>query len=184
MTNDQKNNTGFTLIETMVAITILMIAIIAPMAMTVQALNSAYYARDQITASHLAQEALETVRAVRDGNVLSNAFANPIDLLSGIPDSTGQPFRVDTVDNAMTLCSSDPGGVCIPLQTNGQLFGYENGWETSRYTRTVTAQFVNGNPDEVKITVTVKWQTGRLQERTFTISENLYRWVEDGSATP
>lgn len=172
-------DSGFTLIETMVAITILMIAIIAPMAMTVQALNSAYYARDQITASNLAQEAIETVRAVRDGNVLSNAFGTSVNLLNGIPNTDGTPFTVDTTNNQMVSCS----GTCPPLQTNGQLFGYQSGWETSRYTRSVTAQFVNGNPDEVKITVTVTWQTGRLQARSFTISENLYRWVEDGAAT-
>lgn len=174
----------------MVAITILMIAIVAPMSMTVQALNSAYYARDQITASNLAQEGIEVIRAVRDGNVLKNAYGESVDLLASIPNTNGQPFRVDVQDNSMTSCAGDPGGVCIPLKTNGQIFGYTSGWASSRYTRKVTACFVQPSglcisapSDEVRITVTVTWKTGRLQERSFTISENLYRWVEDGSAS-
>lgn len=173
---------GFTLIETMVAITILMMAVVAPMALTVQALQSAYYARDQIIASNLAQEAIETIRAVRDGNVLLNAFGTSVDLLNGIPDKTGLPFRIDAADNSMILCSADPGGVCIPLQTDGELFGYGSGWAPTKFYRTVTAQFVNGNQDEVRIAVTVRWRSGKYNERTFTIAENLYRWIEDGSA--
>ncbi|MBM3271809.1 prepilin-type N-terminal cleavage/methylation domain-containing protein [Candidatus Kaiserbacteria bacterium] len=178
----RSSRSGFTLIETMVAITILMIAVIAPMTLTVRALQSAFYARDQIVASNLAQEAIESIRSVRDGNVLINAFGGSVNLLEGIPDTTGQSFRIDAQDNAMVLCSTDPGGQCIPLQTNGEIFGYGSGWAPTRFYRTVTAQFVNGNPDEVRIAVTVRWQTGRFQERSFTISENLYRWIEDGSA--
>ena len=47
---------GFTLIETLVAISLLMVAIVAPMSLTARSLATAYYARDQITAFHLAQK--------------------------------------------------------------------------------------------------------------------------------
>ena len=70
----RRKKTGFTLLETLVAITLLTIAIVAPMSLTTQALGSAYYARDQITASYLAQEGLEAVRSVRDANIISNSL--------------------------------------------------------------------------------------------------------------
>lgn len=169
---------GFTLIETLVAITLLTIAIVAPMALASQSLSSAYYARDQIAAFHLAQEALEAVRSVRDGNILNNALGGEqTDLLYGIP--IGVPFTIDTRNNAIGECD----GACPPLETDGELFGYGRGsagWIATRYTRTVRAEYVDA-PDEVRVSVTVEWKTGAFKTRNFTISENLYRWISDGS---
>ena len=177
---------GFTLIETLVAISFLTLAILAPMSLASQSLASAYYARDQVTAFHLAQEALEAVHSARDANVLENAFGTGTDLLSGIP--TDALFVIDTRDNSMTTCS----GGCPSLQTDGDFYAYgpvgsidiyaaHPGWVTTRFTREVRATFVTA-PDEIKVSATVKWRTGRFQERSFTISENLYRWIDDGAA--
>lgn len=184
-----ENERGFTLIETLVAVTILSVAITAPMALTAKSLATAYYARDQIIAFHLAQEAIEAIRHRRDNNILTNVFGNQADLLEGIPSTTGSPFTVDTRDDSTALC--DAAG-CPPLQSNGELYGYRpgcsmpttdcgagEGWTNSRFTRTVTARFVSGSSDEVTISVEVEWTTGSFQTRSFTISENLYRWVEE-----
>ena len=188
---------GFTLIETLVAISLLTIAIVAPMSLTAQSLASAYYARDQITAFYLAQEAIEAIRSVRDGNILKVSQGDTVDLLDTIPAVNGDPFTVDTRNNAMALCDSTNG--CPPLQTDGTFYGYFNnppqnpppqgsGWSNTNFTRTVTACFMqadgtcNGTAsDEVKIVVHVDWITGGFKTRTFQISDNLYRWVNDGS---
>lgn len=173
-----------TLIETLVAISILTVAIISPMSLTMQSLSASYYARDQIAAFNLGQEAIESVRAVRDGNILAIAFggtgvcaadSQPMHLLCGIPIAT--PFTIDTRNNAMAAC---PVAGCSPLQTDGDLYGYNAGWTNTRYTRTVNAAFIPGTQDEIRVTVTVTWVVGR-QTRTFIIYENLYRWVIDGS---
>lgn len=172
---------GMTLIETLVAITILTVAIISPMSLTMQSLSASYYARDQIAAFNLGQEAIESVRAIRDGNILRIAYnqpdpaCSPMTLLCSIP--IGTAFVIDTRNNEITQCT----GACPPLQTDGDLYGYENGWADTRYTRTVTADFVEGTTDEIRVSVTVTWVAGHLQTRSFTIYENLYRWVNDGS---
>lgn len=184
---------GFTLIETLVAITLLTVAIVAPMALAAQSLAAAYYARDQITAFFLAQEAIEAVRSVRDAQVLEIAQttgSEGVDLFGSVPLNT--PFTVDAgevdADQAISACDT----TCPPLQTNGDLYGYydnppvnpppgDSGWQNSNFTRTVVATYVNGERDEVRLTVTVSWKTGAFQERSFSISENLYRWVNDGS---
>lgn len=180
---------GFTLIETLVAVTILSIAIVAPMSLTAKSLATAYYARDQITAFHLAQEAIEAIRHERDNNILTNVFGTQADLLEGIPSTSGSPFIVDTRDDSTYLCDA---ALCPPLQSNGELYGYRpscamptpncgesEGWVNTRFTRTVTAEFIVGSVDEVRISVEVEWKTGSFQTRSFTISENLYRWVEE-----
>ncbi len=178
---ERKGTRGFTLIETLVAISILTAAVASSMSLTTRSLATAYYARDQVTAFHLAQEAVETVRHVRDGNILSNALGTTVDLLEGIPSIAGAPFIVDTRDDSMEAC---PPGGCPPLRTDGELYGYEEGseWADTRFVRSVIAELVDGSPDEVRVSVTVSWQSGSFQARSFTISENLYRWVEDGSA--
>ncbi len=171
---------GFTLVETLVAISLLSIAIVAPMSLTTQSLVGAYYARDQVTAFFLAQEAIEAVRSARDANVLATALGTPTDLMTGIP-SSGAAFTVDahTVPVTMSLCS----GTCAPLQTDGEFYGYQSGWSDTNFTRYVTATYVPGTSNnEIEISATVVWQTAAYEPRTFTLKANLYRWVFDSSA--
>ncbi len=173
---------GFTLIETMVAVSLLSLAIVAPMSLASQSLASAYYARDQVTASYLAQEGIEAVRSIRDANVLKNSQGQSVNLLTGIP--TGQAFVVDTRNNqTWTTCTTNP------LKTDGSFYGYgsgpctvnDPGWTQTYFYRTMTADFVPGTTDEIRLTATVSWASGGFRARSVTISENLYRWVNDGS---
>ncbi len=61
---------GFTLMETMVAIFIIMLAITGPMVFTQNALRAAFLSRDQSTAFFLAQDAIEYIKNIRDGHVV------------------------------------------------------------------------------------------------------------------
>ncbi|MDP2651914.1 MAG: prepilin-type N-terminal cleavage/methylation domain-containing protein, partial [bacterium] len=62
---------GFTLIETMVAITILTLAISGSFFTANSAIVAAETASDQLTASYLAQEGIEYVRLMRDNEYLA-----------------------------------------------------------------------------------------------------------------
>ncbi len=181
---------GFTLVETMVAISLLTVAIVAPMLLTIQSLSSAYYSRDQITAFYLAQEAIEEVHQIRDGQILQiaeTADSSSINIFGPIPLDRNFVIDARKSDPAQAICECGnpacplkPNGSCPYLQTDGTLYGYSSGWTDTTFTRTVRASFVGANPDELRVQVTVSWQTGAYQERTFTISEDLYRWVQDG----
>ncbi len=190
-----KYTAGFTLVETLVAITFLIVAIVAPMSLVSQSLSAAFYARDQMTAYNLAQEGIESVRAIRDGNILENVLtSSSFDLLRDIP--IGRPFTIDaresTAADAIGNCPAAPSVVpCDPLQTDGTLYGYarpsETGWTDTVFTRTLTAAYVgaaadNGGRDVIRVSSTVSWNLSNGKSRTFTISENMYRWIEDGAA--
>lgn len=179
---------AFTLIETLVAVSILSIAVVAPMSLVAQSIATSFYARDQVTAFFLAQEGIEAVRNIRDNNILLTAFGTPTDLMTGIP-TNNTPFVIDARNNTITNCS----GACpqIKITTSSSLFGHgtapynmaEPGWTPTRFTRYVRVQYAKNpdtsdNLDEIVVTVIVTWRSGSLPQRTFTLSENLYRWID------
>ncbi len=75
---------GFTIIETLVAISILAIALTGPLSIISQALRNSFYARDQVTAFYLAQEAIEYLRNQRDNNALKDPPEAADDWLAGV----------------------------------------------------------------------------------------------------
>lgn len=64
---------GFTIVETLVAVTILLVVIIGPLTIASQGLSNAMFANEQTTAVFLAQEAIEAVQELRD-TVALNEF--------------------------------------------------------------------------------------------------------------
>jgi len=63
---------GFTLVETLVAIAIFTVSILAVMAVLANSISDTNYAKKKITAAYLAQEGIEYVRKMRDTFVLTN----------------------------------------------------------------------------------------------------------------
>ena len=61
---------GFTLVEAMVAIAIIMLSIVGPMYVANRAIVVAQIASNQLIASYLAQEGIEYIRTVRDHDYL------------------------------------------------------------------------------------------------------------------
>lgn len=179
---------GFTLIETLVAIALLVIAIVAPMSLVAQSLTTAFYARDQVAAYSLAQEGIEAVRAVRDGNILANATTGSSnDLLASIP--INQDFTIDATQPGATGIASCGLGVCplLKVDGNGNLYGYTSGWADTKFRRTIRANYkgpgtINGGQDEIRVTVTVTWETATGRTRSFKMYSNMYRWIQDGVA--
>lgn len=65
----QKNN-GFTLVETLVAISIFTMSILGLMSVLASGISNTTYAKQKMVASYLAQEGIEHARNIRDNHVL------------------------------------------------------------------------------------------------------------------
>ena len=165
---------GFTLIETMVAITVLVVAISAPLTLAAQSLFAAYYAKDQTTAFYLAQEAIEMVRSKRDNNMLAILNGDGGTWLDNIP--VGVPFWVDVPNDTMVECS----GSCLEskLLHDGTFYNYQSGTVT-RFGRSVTVTQNGLLPNEAVISATVEWKTGSYRTRQFTLEERIYNWIPE-----
>lgn len=69
--NIEKIKSGFTLIEALVSIALILIAVIGPLSLTFNAINSIRQNKNRIIASYLAEEVIENFRNYRDDFSLS-----------------------------------------------------------------------------------------------------------------
>lgn len=171
--NLNRHNKGFTLVESIVAIFILLIAIVMPMAVVARALFTANYAQDQITATYLAQEGVELVRNVRDNNVLSGSALWDQGSLSGCYTVSGCYVDAVHISNIVNVCS----GVCPYVQEDNSggisWYGNDNSWSNTKYIRTVKLSKVSDY--EIRVTATVVWAT-RGGDRTVLVEDVLTNW--------
>ncbi|MDQ3076058.1 MAG: prepilin-type N-terminal cleavage/methylation domain-containing protein [bacterium] len=186
----QKNNRAFTLIETLVAISVFTGAILGIMGVLSNNLADINYAKRKVIATYLAQEGVEYFRNMRDTFVLNQDATSSgwNDFLVKIADcektqgSSGCYFRdeMDYTDNNSPITGPLFGivpclnGVCESLKYNTTVgsYGY-TGLTDSGFTRTINTAIVNDH--EIQIYSTVSWShAGRSSSVSF--SENLFNW--------
>lgn len=186
-----QKNTGFTLVETLIAISIFSLSILALMAVLSQGISDTIYAKKKVIATYLAQEGVEYVRTLRDTYVLYSvsgqsgwdAFNTKLtETGANCDDSNGCYFddqnlnymdqTVPIADISLIACVSDCP-VLLYDETSGK-YGYALG-ESSTYIRKIQISQINA--DETKIFSTVSWPQGSgVYQITF--SENLFNWIE------
>ncbi|MFH1402346.1 MAG: prepilin-type N-terminal cleavage/methylation domain-containing protein [Patescibacteria group bacterium] len=166
--NKNKFQKGFTLIETFVAITVLLIAITGPLYLVTRGLSVAKMVKGRITAIYLAQEAVEYIRNIRDNNIL-----NDDDWLTDIQGyvSSGKKFTIDSPEQEIKSCDSD----CDFLLYNegNFLYGYVDGI-ISRFKREIQITEIDKDK-EIEIVVDVYWNEGPKIYQ-FTATEYLSNW--------
>jgi len=177
-----KNNSGFTLVETLVAISIFTISILALMSVLAKGMSDTNYAKQQMTASYLAQEGIEYIRNMRDTSVLSgsssldgwNAFISKISVCN-LEKLCGFDSSISQIDsNPIFFCSEHND--CRLFVNNGDYNIDPNGAD-SGFTRTIISDTTNLGNDEIKIISKVEWTQGSGTHNV-TFSENLYNWIE------
>ena len=171
---------GFTLIETLIAISILVLAVTGAFAAAQNGISSATFSKDQIVAFYLAEEGIEEIRNLRDQNGLAG-----VSWLSGIAGSVNDPCyfgnvcMVDAVspDKVISKCGTEAGSCPVLKQDpDTGFFGYDSDWADSPFKREVQlVQVSPSNSHEVTIVVTVTWAKGLLS-RQFQAKENIFDW--------
>lgn len=172
MTNTRlkERNRGFTLVETLVAIMVLVAAIAGPLYAVHRSLIASYTARDTLAATALAQEGMEYVRSVRDGNYLSgnSNWLQGLDLCAAATGCAVDPNATSLSSQIQAYATSS---AALSLDTS---YRYRLGTGTpTRFIRKVTVTTVSAT--EVEVTTTVFWTTIRVPY-TVTVREHLYNW--------
>lgn len=182
-----KTNKGFTLIETLVAIFILVLTVGALITLTAGGFYSVRYSRNQIVGNALMQEGLEYIRNTRD-NVS----------LEGIAWSDWRNEFASNGCFSVDGCRIDPYALTAPLQAcvgqcpvttyyqNQYFYGYQGvqypmtlteGYPTT-FRRTVRMRDAASavGQDHILVEVTVEWLNG-LNTKAVTQSMLLTNWT-------
>lgn len=155
---------SFTLVETLVAIAVLLIAIVAPLSLAHKSLQSTSVTRDQLIAFYLAQDAIDYMKKIRDQNISDGALWTsrfPNCVRNQEPNCV---FTVDTSKGVATAFNTPcPGDICplLNFDTVTGRYSYHNAWPASVYKRTIRVTPVVTN-EEMDVVVTVEWQGGKL----------------------
>ncbi|MBA3733541.1 prepilin-type N-terminal cleavage/methylation domain-containing protein [Patescibacteria group bacterium] len=153
---------GFTLVETLVAISILSLSIIATFAAVQNGIKSSTVAKDQTIAFYLAQEGMEFIKNIRDENALhsingvSTNWLASMSSLASDPCYFGKTCTVDSGLKIMTTCS-EPFGTCPVLNQDPAtgLYGYTSSWTPTNFRRDL--QFIQVSADEITVHMYIYW---------------------------
>ncbi|MCH8889314.1 hypothetical protein IID26_02735 [Patescibacteria group bacterium] len=174
------SNTGFGMIETIVAIGILTVAVSAAISLASRGIISSIIAREEITAFYLGIEAVEAVRNQRDENILSGA-SSWIDGFS--PSCTnlsrGCKVELNLGEPDFSNCPAQPQG-CPFLNYDEDKNIYRYGGAgpsitTTTFKRTIYLEEVEIGR-ELRIIVEVEWQAGPFVQPPIIIEERLFNW--------
>lgn len=172
---------GFTLIETLVAIFILVISITGPMSVAQSSLKASFLARDQIVAHYLAQDAIEFIKNYRDEAMLAgNDWRERADLTACFANPN-KKCNVNTIpsNHAFVNCSASGTNPCSELKIDGDYFSAGNSGTDSKFTRNIYFSKPSNDSDETQIVVTVSWNTNLFLTgtRQIVVQENIFNWL-------
>jgi Tfp pilus assembly protein PilV len=182
---------GFSLVETLVAISILLTIVSSIMLLVNQSIESSGQLSDELVASYLASDAIEYLRYSRDTQWLgsNNNNFHQWYTASGIDECANDICEVDTriTDEAINVCGVTRGD-CDNLdynQSEGR-YGYENGpdWEESKFKRTVEVLEANdlgpnsSSTDEVVVEVVVSWENQSGGTSELQLRDSLTAWAD------
>jgi prepilin-type N-terminal cleavage/methylation domain-containing protein len=184
--NKKKN--GFTLIETLVAISIFSVAVIGMLAILASGLTNTISAKKKMTATFLAQEGIEYMRNLRDTYVLYSTSYNDGWNKFNVRvypecEQNGECFFNDETVNFLEpitpmidLKLVNCGGSCPTINYSSSNARYNSAGlgdvETS-FVRSIKTQKLSEG--ETKVTSTVSWDNGT---KKVSLSESLFNWVE------
>ena len=168
---------GFSLVETLVAVSLLLIIIVGPMSISAKTAKSSSFASEQVQAFFLAQEGLELVQKARDDLRLKQQKGDITDAWGEFTDNSGVygscfttgcglEWSTTTESLARPISCTSANSNCIIYKNNTDnkrsFFTHTSSGNTVRpFSRKIT--FSDAVPGrEIKVTSTVTWRTGSL----------------------
>lgn len=186
-----KNQKGFTLIETLVAVAIFAFAITGLIAITAGGVANTNFVKNKFTAGYLALEGAEMVHNIRDTVSISDPAGGWGSILTALENCISpefcyiEPFTLDPADILQPIPCGNQGCPLLTYNQDTAQFNYggSNGLDsfTSIFRRTITVEEVqpadSSDPDsEIRVTSTVDWTQG-VKPHSVSYSYNLKNWT-------
>lgn len=175
-TNNPSLQTGFSLIEVLVAISLLLIALVGPMTFFARNSQSTEVANDRAIATFLAQEGAELIQKIRDDRTLEyfldTYFLETDDGWSQFRDDVaacmnGSPCGVSINESGVVNVIDCPSsGACrlwYDADANRSRFSHNNDGAETQFIRTIELHSPSGaNDREVEVMSRVQWESTAL----------------------
>lgn len=166
---------GFTIVEALVAISILVVSVTALLGVVSQSIFNSTHIKNKAVAISLAQEGVELVRNIQDSALLAEDYQT-FEVFAG---TLFQPCMFNegmcTIDPLSLEIDSCPNQTCPPLRISDTgYFNYTFG-EESRFTRSI--EITPSLQNSGRAIVTVSWEQGStLREVVYEV--DLFLWIE------
>ena len=180
---------GFTIVEVLVSLLIFSIAIVGVITVAAQGGLNVNDSKLSLTATYLADEGVELMRAMRDtavigGSTPSAGWASFTSVVGATRCTSGEPCDIDpTVPSVpfpslgANIVTCTAGGFCplYYLPTGYTDISPGTGATPSLYSRRITVTPVGTSGNEVTVSVTVRYPEG-VTTKSVTETENLFNW--------
>lgn len=178
-----RNNSkkGFTLVEALVALSILIVGIISGFILVTKALYNVTIIQDRLTASFLAQEGIELVRQIRDTNYFKKLNGG-IDSWDDGLNNGDNIVIVNTNTGSVTLRlfsdpSYDPYLYYHPITG---LYDHDSSGSKTSFQRVINISPVNN--DEIKVQSIVTWKSRNISfeigKGGIVAEDHLFNWLK------
>ncbi len=183
-----KKESGFTLLEVIVAIFILTVGVGGSFVLIQQTLSASLMAQSRLIAAYLAQEGIEIIRNVRDNNWLEQRESldiPPLPLWDDGLDDCSPPAKCCEADYKTDMPPSYPSLTTITgcgfghlnhlnIDSNG-FYSYSGGTQT-KFKRKISINQVEDN--KMKVVVVVQW-IEKNQIHQIEAVEHITNWYEE-----
>ncbi len=153
------HNRAFTIVETLVAVAVLMIAVAGPLTIANKGLKSALIARNEVIASYLAQDALEVAKFIRDNDYLQDSTSWLLGDAGNIKQCTSSSkCTIDVNPSSLAITVGTSGSDLLFLTGEGKYTHSASVPNTQTiFHRQLWLETADVNGPEYEIVVNVSW---------------------------
>lgn len=163
---------GFTLLETIVALVLIVAAMVGPFSLATRSIFGAKFAKHKLTALNLAQEGIEIIRRMRETNVLKEFDWRG----AGSCPAACTPLSDGTYQPDVFTSSALPLSTASPLSIHGTTGLYYQDPFVEHPTLFVREVIISTpSVERMRIVSTVTWTSAGI-ERRVRLEETLYNW--------
>ncbi|MCK9352395.1 MAG: hypothetical protein WCT49_04665 [Candidatus Paceibacterota bacterium] len=181
---------GFIMVETIVAVSIILMVVPAVLGMATKGITLGTSAKSQMIASYLASEGIEFIRNKRDSNLLR--YQNGV---SGAkwddgftpggasPMCKNNPCTINPLAAPSNIIQRCSGSLATPspcyrlyLDSFG-FYSHDTGGQATQFYRGVSVIDAPGNSNEHLVTSTVVWSTA-FSQKSLTVTDYITNWTQ------
>ena len=169
---------AFTLVEALVALSILIVGIISGFILVTKALYDVTIIQDRLTASFLAQEGLELVRQIRDTNYLKTLGDTPTAWDNGLQPNFPIEDYLIYVQSGNVFLSPWQDKTLFYHPSSG-LYNYDDSGDALPTVFKRKMNITHVSADEIRVQAIMDWQSKNIQFTSGIIAEDhLFNWLK------